>query len=57
MRNKEGSRCLQLQTRLRGGVDDGGGPAELVCERGLGSGLHGQRARVVAEEVGWGTMT
>ena len=30
-RNKEGSRCLQLQTRLRGGVDGGG--AYWVCVR------------------------
>lgn len=30
-RNKEGSRCLQLQTRLRGGVDGGG--ACWVCVR------------------------
>lgn len=43
MRNKEGSRCLQLQTRLWGGVDGGG--ACRVCVRGaFGEGYRGVTA-------------
>lgn len=38
-RNKEGNRCLQLQTRLWGGVDGGG--AWRVCARGVLRGLQG----------------
>lgn len=56
---KGGSRCLQLQTRLWGGLDDGGGePAELVCAGSSARVTGGlQRARVVAGEVWWGTLT
>lgn len=57
-RNKEESRCLQLQTRLRGGVDGGVNMQEFVCAGRLERVTGGlKRARVVAGEVGWGVMT
>lgn len=57
-RNKEGSRCLQLQTRLWGGVDGGVSMHEFLCTGSLERVTGGlQRARVVAGEVGWGVMT
>lgn len=52
-RNKEESRCLQLQTRLWGGVDGGG--ACWICVRWeFSRGLHGGYSRLGWRQERWG---